>query len=60
MREERSLLEEAEGERERREMAASISTSFSFSISISIMLMVSRAGALLEEDCLQVSPPIQT
>ena len=26
-------------------------------ISISIMLMLSRAGALLEEDCLQVTTP---
>ena len=52
MRQDRTLLEEAEGEkRERREMAASrVST-----ISISIMLMVSRVSALLEEDCLQVT-----
>jgi len=49
VRQERTLLEAAEGERERREMAGSRVSS----ISISIMLMVSRVGALLEEDCLQ-------
>ena len=57
-------LEEAEGERERSEMAGSgvtimgsrlSSTSRLSSIGISIMLMLTRVGALLEEDCVQVT-----
>ena len=61
-------LEEAEGERERSEMAGSrvstirgsrlsstSTTSRLSSIGISIMMMLTRVGALLEEDCVQVT-----